>query len=109
MMIEVRDYWEANSWGPVDFYTSTLADVPLTTKVQDPRSVLYHVKEFKSLFNHKTTLRVQARLFCAENYFGKSCETFCNEEENESYRCDLETGAMVCKQGFIGKFCQIRK
>lgn len=109
MMIEVRDYWDSNSWGPVDFYTSTLADVPLATRGRDSKSLKYNVKEFRSLFGHKTTLRVETRLYCARNFFGKNCETFCNEAENESYSCDTETGELVCKEGFVGRFCQIRK
>ena len=59
-MIEVRDYWTNNTWGPVDFYTSALADVPLSLKSLDSA---YKVKKyFTSLFNHNSSLIVQSQV-----------------------------------------------
>lgn len=46
-------------------------------------------------------------MYCANNYYGKNCETFCNVTDYN--RCDPETGALICNEGFIGEDCQIRK
>ena len=65
MMIEVRDYWTNSTWGPVDFYTSALADVPLSLKSLD---AAYKVKKhFTSLFNHNSSLIVQSQVLAALN------------------------------------------
>lgn len=62
MMIEVRDYdKDAISWEPLDFYTSTLADVPLTSSRTSGNS--YTVKKrFTSLFKHNSTLAVESKV-----------------------------------------------
>ena len=107
MMIEVRDIYGEDKWEPVDFYTSALADVPLSSK--STNATIYTVKKrFSSLFNHNSSLTVKSKLYCAENYFGPNCETFCEEQFNQYYSCDSETGARICKDGFIGDYCQIR-
>lgn len=49
------------------------------------------------------------KLFCAPNYFGSNCETFCDETPNDYYACDIETGLKHCRDGFVGENCQIRK
>jgi hypothetical protein len=62
MMVEVRDYsLNYSTWQPLDFYTSALADVPLFTRSS---KTLYTIKKrFHSLFNHNTSLNVQAKVF----------------------------------------------
>ena len=61
MMIEVRDYLADGSWEALDFYTSALADVPLSIKSSNST---YNVrKRFSSLFNHNSSLIVQAKVF----------------------------------------------
>ncbi len=60
MMIEVRDYLKDGGWEPMDFYTSTLADVPLTLRTSNNA---YTVKKrFSSLFKHNSSLSVQSRV-----------------------------------------------
>jgi hypothetical protein len=60
MMIEVRDYNKDGSWEPIDFYTSALADVPLTLKTSNGA---YTVKKrFSSLFKHNSSLSVQSKV-----------------------------------------------
>lgn len=130
MMIEVRDYWNNNTWGPIDFYTSALADVPLSYRTIDPKFTVQ--KKFTSLFNHNSSLLVQSKvinkciylnrnnvrflsyfsrifqLYCAANYYGKNCQKFCVSNQDSTYDCSIETGEYICKKGFVGEFCQIR-
>lgn len=47
------------------------------------------------------------KLYCGVNYFGANCETYC-DENNEYYHCDADTGARICREGFLGDECQIR-
>jgi hypothetical protein len=107
MMIEVRDYIKNNTWEPIDFYTSALADVPLSIK--SINSTYTVKKRFSSLFNFNSSLLVQAKLICAPNYFGSNCDIFCDETPNPYYRCDFETGMKICSEYFMGDECQIRK
>ena len=107
MMIEVRDYLSADKWEPLDFYTSALADVPLSIKSSNSTYTVR--KRFSSLFNHNSSLQVQSKLYCAPNYFGNNCENFCDETPNDYFTCDLDTGARICREGFLGDDCQIRK
>ena len=111
MMIEVRDYYEKSRWDSIDFYTSTLADVPLSPRSANATYAI--IKRFSSLFKHNSSLTVRAQLSCAPSFFGSNCEVFCNEEEtaasNCHYTCDVFTGARVCKNDFFGPDCQTRK
>jgi hypothetical protein len=107
-MIEVRDNYQKDKWDSIDFYTSTLADVPLSSRLIN--STLVVVKKFSSLFKHNSTLLVKSRLFCAKNYFGAQCEKYCDESTNNIYyECEPLTGEKICKNGFLGQDCQIRK
>lgn len=67
MMIEVRDYFVKTRWEPIDFYTSALADVPLSIKSSN--STYTVKKRFSSLFNHNSSLLVQSKV---NNYFFSS-------------------------------------
>lgn len=58
MMIEVRDYFGYEKWEPIDFYTSALADVPLSSKSSN--STFSVRKRFSSLFNFNSSLWVQS-------------------------------------------------
>jgi hypothetical protein len=60
MMIEVRDYFEKNRWDSIDFYTSTLADVPLSLKTSP--SVITVTKRFTSLFKYNSSLVIKAKV-----------------------------------------------
>ena len=60
MMIEVRDYFEKEKWEPIDFYTSALADVPLSIKSSNATYIVR--KKFSSLFNHNSSLQVQSKV-----------------------------------------------
>ena len=60
MMIEVRDYLKDGAWEPIDFYTSALADVPLTLKTSN--SAYAVKKRFSSLFKHNSSLTVQSKV-----------------------------------------------
>ena len=60
MMIEVRDYTSKETWDPIDFYTSALADVPLSIKSSNTTYTVR--KRFSSLFNHNSTLQVQSKV-----------------------------------------------
>jgi len=60
MMIEVRDYASKDQWEPIDFYTSALADVPLSIKSSNTTYTVR--KRFSSLFNHNSTLQVQSKV-----------------------------------------------
>jgi hypothetical protein len=60
MMIEVRDMFKKDKWESIDFYTSALADVPLSSR---SINTTYTVKKkFSSLFNHNSTLIVKSRV-----------------------------------------------
>ncbi len=100
MMIEVRDYWNTSVWNHIDFYTSTLADVPLD-------ALMPTTKVFSSLFNHNSTLEATLKLYCEQNYYGKNCQVFC--EPGPNYVCDKLSGMFVCDKGFTGELCQIRE
>jgi hypothetical protein len=53
---------------------------------------------------------VQFKLNCGKNYFGSNCETFCDDSPaNEFYTCDKKTGARICRDGYLGEYCQLRK
>lgn len=60
MMIEVRDYYSNDKWEPIDFYTSALADVPLSIKSSNSTYTVR--KRFSSLFNFNSTLIVQSKV-----------------------------------------------
>jgi hypothetical protein len=60
MMIEVRDYLTNTTWEPIDFYTSALADVPLSVKSLNSTYIVR--KKFTSLFNHNSSLVVQSKV-----------------------------------------------
>lgn len=60
MMIEVRDYYEKEKWESIDFYTSTLADVPLSTRAIN--NTLNITKKFTSLFKYNSSLLIRARV-----------------------------------------------
>ena len=62
MMIEVRDYFPNGTWDPLDFYTSALADVPLSLKSSSANSVYTVKKKFSSLFNHNSSLVVESKV-----------------------------------------------
>ena len=55
MMIEVRDIWGDKLWEPIDFYTSGLADVPLSAGPGVR-------KRFSSLFKHSSNLLVESKV-----------------------------------------------
>ena len=82
MMIEVRDMYdenEADKWDSIDYYTSTLADVPLLSSPSgtlnsnangynrntnpNTNSSMFTRKTFVSLFGHNSSLTVKARVF----------------------------------------------
>ena len=105
MMIEVRDYYGDDKYQHVDFYTNALADVPLSMPVMN--STFLVKKKFTSLFNHNSTLLVESKLYCADNFYGQNCELFC--APNSHYTCEPETGTKICLDGFTGKNCEIRK
>lgn len=55
MMIEVRDILGEKLWEPIDFYTSGLADIPLSAG-------LGARKKFTSLFKHSSSLLVESKV-----------------------------------------------
>ncbi len=59
-MIEVRDYLKDGSWEPMDFYTSALADVPLSLRTSNSGYIVK--KRFSSLFKHNSSLTVQSKV-----------------------------------------------
>lgn len=65
MMIEVRDYVNADKYQHVDFYTSALADVPLSIKSSNSTYTVR--KRFSSLFNHNSSLLVQSKVIFENN------------------------------------------
>jgi hypothetical protein len=67
MMIEVRDYYEKDRWDSIDFYTSTLADVPLSLKSSS--TIMTVVKKFTSLFKYNSSLLIRAKVSKALLYF----------------------------------------
>ena len=67
MMIEVRDYESKEKWEPIDFYTSALADVPLSIKSSNTTYTVR--KKFQSLFNHNSTLKIQSKVNKKKNSY----------------------------------------
>jgi hypothetical protein len=107
MMIEVRNYVTKDTWDPLDFYTSALADVPLSKK----RGAMARTvrKRFSSLFNHTSSLLISSKLYCDKNYFGKNCDIYCDEDSIDYFTCNEDTGVKECNEGFMGQYCDIRK
>ena len=48
------------------------------------------------------------RVYCAKNYYGGDCNTFCVPADDSfkgHYKCDLATGVKICLKGWKGKNC----
>lgn len=103
MMVEVRDYYSNDKYQHVDFYTNALADVPLSIPIAN---TVYTVrKTFTSLFDHNSSLIVESKLYCANDYYGYDCETYCTPNDSHHFTCDRETGLKICLDGFTGQNC----
>ena len=82
MMIEVRDYESKEKWEPIDFYTSALADVPLSIKSSNTTYTVR--KKFSSLFNHNSTLKIQSKVKKKTNsYTGVLLGNICDVSEQK--------------------------
>lgn len=57
-----------------------------------------------------TSLKVEYRVTCDANYYGKGCENFCRPRDDSfgHYTCS-QTGEIVCHAGWTGDYCEKRK
>ncbi|XP_025083659.1 uncharacterized protein LOC112557816 [Pomacea canaliculata] len=51
------------------------------------------------------SLRIQVKIYCATNYFGNLCLTFCRPVPSR-YRCDVSTGRRVCLGLWLEPDCE---
>lgn len=64
---------------------------------------------FVFIFYHIISISLDVSSYCDKNWYGKSCETNCLEQDacDGHYTCDLNTGAKVCRTGYSGIDCDI--
>ncbi|XP_070577029.1 delta-like protein D isoform X2 [Ptychodera flava] len=52
-----------------------------------------------------TDMASQVKVYCAEDWYDRHCNTFCHAAPEDHYTCDYQTGSKICKLGWVGLDC----
>ncbi|XP_078001299.1 uncharacterized protein LOC144453811 [Glandiceps talaboti] len=54
-----------------------------------------------------TQMASQVKVYCAENWYDRHCNTYCFAQPEDTFTCDYQTGSKTCKLGWAGPDCNV--
>lgn len=95
------DVWDVddNNHDHVDYLASVVA---LTPTLTEKDAELIELK-----LTSRTIMFAEMKVFCDPDYYGKGCNIYCHAGIDDNFSCDLDTGAKVCHDGWVGPNCNV--